>query len=46
MLHTAHCDNRRKHTHSLCGQNVEYVNMKQVVDIITTLLQKAIENSM
>ena len=45
-LCTAPRENRRKHTHSPRGQNVEYVNVKQVVHIITILLQKATEDFM
>ena len=45
-LHTVPCEKHKKHNHSLCGQNVEYVNVNQVAHIITTLLQKAIKNLM
>ena len=29
-----------KHTNTLCGQNVEFVNVKLVVYIVTTVLQR------
>ena len=29
-----------KHTNTLCGQNVEFVNVKLVVHIVTTGLQR------
>ena len=45
-LHNVRRENRTERPHSWCGQNVKYMNVKQVVHITATLLHKATENLM
>jgi hypothetical protein len=35
------CENRTKHVNTLCGQNSDILMLKQVVHIVTTMVQRA-----
>jgi hypothetical protein len=33
-----YCENHTEHTNAMCGQNVEFLNVKEVVHIVTAML--------